>query len=103
MLNYYCNLSFCSGRDIDVSAQSNKKVQQAFQQPLNSSRFVQVEGRWYFATRESGICGPYQSYTGAVEGLHIHLSNLDNDTCKATVPNEFEVEEIDSKNLLFWR
>jgi hypothetical protein len=86
-----------------VSVESNKKIHSAFHQPLSSSRFVQVDGDWYFATRESGICGPYQSYSGAVEGLHIHLSNLNNDTCKATVPNALEVEEIDSKNLLFWR
>jgi len=79
------------------------KIQSKFKEPVNSSRFVQVDGMWYFATRETNTCGPYQSYTGALEGLHMHLSNIDNDNGNSTIPSTLEIEELDPKNVVFWR
>lgn len=82
---------------------TTSKIKQAFQEPVNSSRFVQVENLWYFATRESGVLGPYQSYTGAVEALRIHLSNVDNGNCAIPQNSAIEVEELDANNLVFWK
>lgn len=45
-----------------------------FNEPAQSSRFVELNGKWFFMTREHGLQGPYASKTEAETGVQVYIA-----------------------------
>ena len=74
-----------------------RKTDSPLNDPVQSSRFVEIDGNWFFLTREKELQGPYASKMGAETALDIYLKE---DVAGASKPaaeklENYGVEEID--------
>lgn len=45
-----------------------------FNDPTQSSRFVELNGKWFFMTRAHGLQGPYASKAGAETAVAVYIA-----------------------------
>ncbi len=50
-----------------------RRTDSAFYDPVQSSRFVEMEGKWFFLVRESGLKGPFSTQEHAENALEKFL------------------------------
>ncbi|MBT8149135.1 MAG: hypothetical protein HKO71_01605 [Pseudomonadales bacterium] len=81
-----------------------RKSDSPLNDPVQSSRFVEIGGNWFFLTREKELQGPYASKTGAETALNIYLNEevSSSPVSKGATPKSYPVEELDN-NVLQWR
>ena len=79
-----------------------RKTDTPFNDPVQSSRFVEIRGNWFFLTREKDLQGPYASKMGAETALGIYLQEEVAGAIKPAVESlaNYGVEEIDSTNVI---
>ncbi len=53
-----------------------RKTDSPFNDPVQSCRFVEMENKWFFMTREKTVQGPYATRNSAAVALEIYLSEL---------------------------
>lgn len=93
---------------------SIRKSDAPFNEPVQSSRFVDLDGKWYFLTRERDLQGPYATRAGAEVALEIYLKEgLNGGTEQPEPLAGYEVDEVDQPragksslnkgNVLDWR
>ena len=60
-----------------------------FNDPTQSSRFVELNGKWFFMTREHGLQGPYETKAGAETGVQVYIAeHAHNDAAPAHMPEK---------------
>lgn len=75
-----------------------RKTDSPFHDPVQSYRFVSVEEKWFFMTREGSMHGPYATLSSAEVALEIYLSDLllaesANDSSHQPLPS-YSAEEL---------
>jgi len=80
-------------------ADNIRRTDSPFHDPVQSCRFVGVDGRWFFLTREKKMQGPYATRISAETALEIYLAERcieepANDN-SATLPT-YSAEELSS-------
>ena len=78
-----------------------RKTDSPFHDPVQSSRFVIVEEKWFFLTREKNMQGPYANRPSAQTALDIYLDELcisesANDNNKPTELPTYSAEELEN-------
>ena len=104
-----------------------RKTDSPFHDPVQSCRFVEIDGKWFFMTREKQLEGPFATKAGAEMALDIFLGEVspsephnnsdsaigntaDNNSTQtsdnagsAEMLEGYSVEELDKSNILLWR
>lgn len=82
-----------------------RKSDSPLNDPVQSSRFIEIGGNWFFLTREKELQGPYASKAGAETALDIYLKEDVNSSAasKNVAPKSYPVEEVDGNNVVPWR
>ncbi|MGB5326035.1 MAG: DUF6316 family protein [Pseudomonadales bacterium] len=85
---------------------SNRKSDSPFHDPTQSSRFVEIGGKWYFLTRERNLQGPYATKAGAEVALDVYL-NEGISSSRSKQENaklqSYDVDEVQHANVIDWQ
>ena len=57
--------------------EQNRRIDDNGPTPTRSDRFYQLEGEWFFATREGAAMGPFVTRDEAATGLNDYLEFLE--------------------------
>lgn len=65
------------------NTQSIRKSDAAFIQPIQSSRYLEINDDWFFFTREKDLLGPYRSKTIAQHAVKVYINKIDPEEASA--------------------
>lgn len=93
------------GSSIKMSETSSiRKSDSPFHDPVQTCRFVTIDGNWFFMTRENGVRGPYATRAGAETALDIYLQEeISGSTNNLPITNsQYQVDDLADNNILLW-
>lgn len=65
--------------DLETMKEKNNSIRQSdapFSQPIQSSRFLEINDDWFFFTREKDLLGPYRSKPIVEHAVKVYINKM---------------------------